>query len=202
MKNKNALDCRGFECPQPVIQTKDRLDHMDEGILCVLVDNEAALSNVCRYAESQGHKVENEEKDDAFLIRIRKGKSGPVSEPPPIECDIALPRHIVIYITSDVLGKGDDDLGRKLMTAYFESLLHFAKQISHVILMNSGVKLAIDGSPVLGQMMALEDTGVEILACGTCLDFFDIKERQQVGIVTNMYTAFEIMSKAGKVLTP
>ncbi len=202
MPTSRQLDCLGLNCPQPVILTKDTLAEMTEQELVVMVDNEAARSNVSRYAESQGYKVTVEEKDGTFHLHLVRGEGGEVMEEPEINCPLPTETSIALYITSEFLGQGDNELGATLMGAYFETLNHFAKDISHIILVNSAVKLAVDGSPVLRYFQDLEEMNIDVLACGTCLKFFGIADSLKVGTVSNMFTILDILAKAPKVLTP
>jgi len=70
-----------------------------------------------------------------------------------------------------------------------------------IIFFNSGVKLVVEGSPVLEDLWALNERGVEILACGTCLGYYDLKEQIAVGEISNMYTIAETMLRAGKTIS-
>jgi len=196
------LDCTDLPCPQPVIRTKNKLEAMTDGQLTVIVDNDAACSNVTRFAESQGHAVQNSQQEGLFYLHIQKGKGGPISEPPPVSCDVDQKKNMAIYITSEFMGQGSDELGQILMSAYFETISHFATEISHIILVNSGVKLAVEGSEVLEQIQELEKMDIEILVCGTCLNFFKIKDQLRAGTVSNMYTILESMSKTDRILSP
>ncbi len=202
MGNIRHLDCKGLNCPQPVIKTKDTLAEMQEQELLVTVDNEASCSNVRRFAESQGHLVSVTEKDGLYLLHIHKGKGGPAGDEPPIECPLPQKKNIAVYIKSEFFGHGNNELGEILMGAYFETLSHFAGDISHIILVNSAVKLAVEGSAVLDHFQELEKTGIEVLACGTCLIFFGIKEKLRVGNVSNMFTIVDVLAKAPNVLSP
>ena len=109
---------------------------------------------------------------------------------------------IAVYINSDTMGKGDDTLGANLMGVYLDTLSNFANEISHIILVNSGVKLACKGSTVIEQLQNLAGTGVDILSCGTCLNFFEIKDQLEAGSVSNMFDIIEAMKNSGKVLSP
>ena len=202
MPPSKQLDCRGLNCPQPVIQTKDTLAEMTEQELVVIVDNDAACSNVSRYAESQGHKVTVKAKEGVFLLHIARGEGGEVTAEPEINCPLPMETTIVIYITSEFLGTGDDELGTVLMKAYFETLNHFATDISHIILVHSAVKLAVEGSPVLSYLQDLQEMDIEVLVCGTCLQFFDIRDSLRAGTISNMFSILDIQAKAAKVLTP
>lgn len=109
---------------------------------------------------------------------------------------------MVIYINSELMGCGDTVLGRKLMNNFFATLGDFVNEVSHIALVNSGVKLACSGSPVLDTMKLLEESGIEILSCATCLAHFNLKEEQRAGSISNMFSILEVIAKAEKVLTP
>jgi selenium metabolism protein YedF len=100
------------------------------------------------------------------------------------------------------MGRGDDELGRTLMATYLDTLAHFSPSISKVIFVNSGVRLTVKGSPVLDAIKNLENAGVRILSCGTCLNHFGLKEKLNVGEVSNMYAIIEAISKGQKVMMP
>lgn len=111
-------------------------------------------------------------------------------------------RSIVIYISSETMGRGDDELGLILMRAYLDTLTNFAKEISHIILVNGGVKLATEGHEASEQLIDLANLGVEVLSCGTCLNYFHLKEKLQAGSVSNMVAIFEVLKEAGKLISP
>ncbi|TBV83339.1 MAG: sulfurtransferase-like selenium metabolism protein YedF [Desulfobulbaceae bacterium] len=204
MTDEVILDCQALVCPQPVIRTKDALANMAVGArLLVIVDNEAALSNVCRFVESRGHAVRAEDQGGGVHhLAIRKDVKASAAETSAVVCEPSGPQPLVIYIASEVMGRGDDDLGRVLMGMYFETLSHFARDISHIIFVNSGVKLAVAGSPALEELQSLEKMGVKVLSCGTCLNHFGVKEELKVGVLSNMFTILEVLAKAGKTLSP
>ncbi len=108
----------------------------------------------------------------------------------------------VLYINSENLGRGDDELGRNLLVVYLETFLHFGRDISHVLLINSGVKLACEGSEALYVLMELAGMDVKIMACGTCLKHFGLTDRIRAGSVSNMFAIQEALLGAEKVLSP
>lgn len=204
--NIQPLDCKGLACPQPVLQTKDALERLAAGAsILVIVDNEAAYGNVSRFVQSQGHTVKGEALGgDLYHLQITKGQGNATpGTAPEIVCD-DLPdqRTTVVYIAADTMGRGDEILGRKLMKVYLDTLSHFVKEISHVIFVNSGVTLAVHGSPALDHVRDLENMGVAVLSCGACLDHFGIKDQLAVGIVSNMYAILEVKLRAGRILCP
>ena len=202
---KRTLDCRGLACPQPVISTKDALEKIPDGVLTVIVDNEAAKTNVSRFVESRGLKSEVEVIEGDFHIKTIKGKaSTPVEDQPqPVSCQLTQEsRETVVYISSEVMGRGDDGLGRTLMAVYLDTLSHFAPSLGTIIFVNAGVKLTVEDSPVLDSLRNLESAGVKILSCGTCLNHFGLKEKLKVGEISNMYSIIEAITKGKKVMMP
>jgi selenium metabolism protein YedF len=108
----------------------------------------------------------------------------------------------VVYLNSTRMGRGDDSLGEKLLAVFLDTLGNFAPRVSHLVLVNGGVKLACAGSPVLEQLQNLASTGVVILSCGTCLNHFVIADRLQAGKVSNMMEIVEVLSGSARVITP
>jgi selenium metabolism protein YedF len=187
------VDARGLNCPQPVILTKRAMDENAGEDIITLVNNTGALENVCKLAKSQGYdySVENNGQDNC--ITMTKAFCDYL-ETNAANCDVA------ILVKSDLFGSGNDELGSILMKSFMYALTEMSSNLSHLIFMNGGVRLTTEGSPVLEHLQILEESGAEILSCGTCLDFLNLKEKLRVGQVTNMYTAVEIMAKAAKPL--
>lgn len=201
--SKQLLNCQGLPCPQPVIQTKDRLAAMGAGELVVIVDNEAARDNVRRFAESQGHGVAVAQGGQNFQISITKGARDEAGQEPAVECPVPpAKKRIVVHISSEVMGRGDDGLGVRLMAAYFDTLAQFAENITHVTLVNSGVKLIAHGSPVLAEARELEKLGVQFVACGVCLKHFGLDDKVEVGIASNMFSILAAQKEADLLLRP
>ncbi len=195
------VDCRGFACPQPVIETKKALAEAEE--LIVLVDNPAAKENVRRFAESQGCAVEVKEERGQFTLKISKQKKEQesVSEWKITENQEAVSKTgLVLFIDTDTMGKGSEELGRILMRSFLQTLEQSEVQPQKIILLNSGVKLACAGSEVLEDLQELGAKGVEILACGTCLDFFGLKKDLSAGRISNMYEIINSLAQAKKII--
>lgn len=196
-----TVDCRGLACPQPVINTKNALEGAT-GPIRVIVDNEASCTNVRRFAESQGARVEVVEQGGELHLTIEPGHHAPAGEEPPIVCSTSAARDMVVYVSSEGMGRGDDELGAVLMEAFLDTLSQFKGEISHAVFVNAGAKLAVEGSPVLEQVRQLEELDVQVLVCGTCLNHFGIKDKLAVGKVSNMYSIIETLSKAGRIIRP
>ena len=200
-----TVDCRGLACPQPVVTTKKSLEGIGEGTLTVIVDNEVAGTNVCRFLESQGLSAVVEKQETDFAIRTVKGKTDQTRVSTPataatMTCPVK--ETVVVYIASETMGHGDTELGRSLMATYLDTLSHVARDLDTVIFVNGGVKCTVEGSPVLESVKNLQSAGVKILSCGTCLNHFGLKERLHVGDVTNMYSIIEMTLAAEKLLKP
>jgi selenium metabolism protein YedF len=202
MTGMKTIDCRGMACPHPVLATRAALAGAG-GSLVVLVDAESSCINVQRFAESQGGRVSVAQRDGVFALSIEPGAGGPVGEAPAIACDVqAAPPDVVVYVSSEGMGRGDETLGATLMAAFLDTLAHLKGRVSHLVFVNAGAKLAAAGSPVLEQVRQLEHVGVQVLVCGTCLNFFGIKDSLAVGRVSNMLEIIETLAAAGKVIRP
>lgn len=181
--NKAYLDCRGMACPQPVVETKKKLTDMTEGLLEVSVDNETAKNNLMKLASSLGVEAASREEKGVFIVSLLKGQMPHAKGVPT--------RGKKLLVTADTLGRGSDELGGILIKAFFYALAESERLPDDVYLLNSGVKLACEGSPVLESLQKLAGLGVGIHACGLCLDFFNLKEQHSAGEITNMYTIVE-----------
>lgn len=185
------INCIGMACPMPVITTKKYFDSIEKGIAEVLVDNEVAKNNICKYAEGCGYDFESSKKEGNFVIKIEKTFEKEVKEE---ENDF------VILLGTDKLGEGNDDLGKILMKGYLYTLSESDVIPKELIFLNGGVKLTVKNSEVLESLKTLEKRGVKIMSCGTCLDFYGLKEELAIGEISNMYAIVESMNKASKVI--
>jgi selenium metabolism protein YedF len=196
---EKKLDCRGLACPHPVIKTKEIVDQGGVEKLTVLVDNLAAQENVSRFLQRCGYEVRVEEQTGTFAVIGRQGElaaaagPGASSEPAPAQ-------KILVLIGADRLGTGDDSLGRKLLVSFIGTLKEMGQELWCLVLLNAGVKLAVTGSEVLASLQELEQGGVMILVCGTCLNHFNLLEQKQVGETTNMLDIVTHMQLADKVI--
>jgi selenium metabolism protein YedF len=193
-----VIDCRGLACPQPVVTTKQALDQLKEGEMIVIVDNASSCNNVERFVRSQGCSAEIKEKGQEFYIHIRKSGAHEEKKVEPEE----KAKKVVVYINSHFLGVGDDALGAILMRSFLKTLMDLEKKPSRLILINSGVRLASEGSEVLDTLKKLSEEGTEILACGTCLDFYRLKGKLSVGTVSNMYDITQSLLEADRLIRP
>ncbi len=199
-----VLDCRGLACPQPVIRAKELLDFLEQGAVEVLVDNEAAQSNLERFGKSQGCGVEIRASGDTRHITISKGPhQGPSKDLAPEEYRCDLPgAGLVIVIPADTMGRGNDALGGVLMRAYIKTIKHLSPLPAKIFFYNTGVKITATQSDLIAPLRELADMGVEIYSCGTCLDFFNLKDSLLVGNPSNMFEIMDAMAQASKVISP
>lgn len=188
------IDARGLKCPEPVIKTKKALEEIEEGIVLSIVDNITAKENVSRLASNLNLRYEIEEKDNCYHIAINKMKNDKQNSKSTDN------NYIVIVITNDKLGSGSDELGMVLMKSYLYALTESSPVPKAMLFLNAGVKLTAEGSEAIDNLIRLSDSGVEIVSCGTCLDFYGLKEKLKVGIIGNMYSIVEKMNTAGKVI--
>ena len=189
----HIVDARGLACPQPVILTKKALS--DNSVIEVLVDDTVAFQNVKRLAASLGCTVEEAQEGSAFRLRITRGGTCALAEDV-----ISREGPVVLVMSSENMGRGDDVLGTVLVKSFLHTLTEISERPDVVIFLNSGVKLAVEGSEVLDDVKALADAGVRILACGTCLNYFGLKERLGAGEVSNMYDIAQTMLTAGRLV--
>jgi selenium metabolism protein YedF len=188
------LDTRGMACPMPVINTKKALEAMKQGSVTTIVDNDTARKNVVALARSMYCEVDVQQKKDEFYIHITKKESSLHMEEHETGDNLFL-------VSSSVFGRGSEELGAVLMKSLMFSLVENEVMPQTIVFANSGVKLACEGSAVLEHLMIMEKRGVEILLCGTCLEYYKLKEKLCVGQVTNMYTILEKMTNSNKVIT-
>jgi len=195
------IDCKGLACPGPVLRTKDVLENSRPDVIKVIVDNEASKQNVKRFLESQNYKVNIETDDSLFYVigSDETGSAGQSEERPAPEPRVET-KKIVVMIGTDRMGYGDDELGKKLMLNFLATLKEMGDDLWRLILVNNGVKLTIEGADALPTLKELADNGVYILVCGTCLTYFGLLDKKQVGETTNMLDVVTSLQLADKVI--
>lgn len=201
-----TLDCKGMNCPKPVLETKAFLEEHGNESFVVVVDNEASRENVLRFGRSQGCKVRVANgAGGSFEITIEPGEdSGSTAtfRAEDYACPLPVGDNLVYIIPSDSMGSGSAELGWGLLQTYVQTIEEVNPLPSHIILYNGGVKLAATDNKGLEVMQRLEKKGVTVWSCGTCLEFFHLENDCQVGTITNMYDIMQTMAAAGKVVSP
>lgn len=206
-----TVNAMGDACPIPVIKTKKAIQALSEAdTIEVLVDNEIAVKNVSKMAAAEGGSVSSEQLGEGeykVTIVVSGGKSSQsedgqvASETVCIEgCDSG--KNTVVVIASDRMGEGNDELGKVLIKGFVFALTQLEQLPKTILFYNGGATLTTEGSDSLADLKLLEEQGVEILTCGTCLDYYGLKEKLCVGSVTNMYTIVETMNAADQILRP
>lgn len=194
------IDARGLACPKPVIKTREALSER-EGPFTILVDNEAARDNVSRFARNSGCGVEAFGHPDGFLVTVIPGEeAASMAEGQPVTCE-ASPARKVLFIGSDEVGRGDRELGTALARAFLYACTESEERASCMIFMNSGVRLVTEDDQTVEHVRALESEGAEVLVCGTCLDFYGLKEKLRAGRVSNMYEIHGALMTADRLIS-
>lgn len=193
----NIIDCKGLNCPIPVVNTKKYFDNLKSGVGVTIVDNEVAKNNIVKFAQGNGFTYEVEVKEgNLFYITITKGEAKAEA------INLASKNNkekFTIVIGSDKLGNGDDELGVALMKSYLFALSEAEVIPDNLLFLNGGVKLVVEGALTLDSIKRLKERGVNIQSCGLCLDFYGLKENIAVGEITNMYAIIEMMNN-GKTI--
>ena len=201
-----TVQALGDACPIPVVKTKDVLQQLQEdAVVEVHVDNEAAVQNVTRLASGRGFPVQSQKVADAhFLLTIQAGPAAQPSEAPAAEtyCQPDRRDNTVVVFETNMMGRGSEELGASLMKAFIYALSQTDILPQTLLFYNGGAKLTVEGSASLEDLRSLEAQGVEILTCGTCLNFYGLTDKLAVGNVTNMYTIAEKLTQAGKIIKP
>ena len=203
---EKIIDCKGMACPLPVVNAKKTSEELCAGdLLTVLVDNEIAVQNLTRFAEHKGFGVSAEKKADreyAVILNI-SGASAREAVEEEIACTLDSRRKgMLVVLSGNVMGTGDAKLGTALMKAFVFALSKQDQLPDTILCYNTGAYLTCEGADTLVDLKLLENEGVTILTCGTCLDFYGLKEKLAVGGVTNMYDIVERMENAAQIIKP
>lgn len=187
----------GDACPIPVVKAKKAMQEaVGAEIIEVLVDNEIAVTNVTKMAKGSGANVTSEKvSDNEYKVMIEKIE-GETS------CACCEEENLVVVISSDRMGNGNDELGKVLIKGFIFAVSQLKKLPKTILFYNGGATLTAEGSDSLEDLKNMEAQGVEILTCGTCLNYYGLSDKLQVGSVTNMYTIVEKMAGADKIVKP
>lgn len=194
---KKEIDARGELCPRPVILTKKELDKAENTYVTTIVDNEVAKDNISKLATSYGYSFTVDVgKENEYYVNI--SKDGKLE--PPVTCLPDSFKDLTLAIGSDKMGAGEDELGERLMTSLIYTVRETSPWPRTIVLYNSGVYLACEGSKALDDLKAMEAEGVEIIACGMCLDYYKIEDSLRVGEIGNMYLIYEKMANSNNTI--
>ncbi len=192
------IDARGLACPKPVIETKKAIEIINNGKVKVIVDNYIAKENIIKLSRSMNLEFNILKEEDSFIeIEIIKGEFlENITEEKSNDIE-----NSCVFISSDKIGEGDIELGKILMKGFIYTLTETKPYPKYIILVNSGVNLSTSNEDTIENLKKLENFGVEIVSCGTCLDFYNLKESLKVGRVSNMYDILEIMKNTDKTIS-
>ena len=202
------VDTRGLTCPAPLIRTRQGLTEAAPGeTVQVIIDNSTSLSNVKRYLSDNKLPFTVKEEGEIAIVTVVRGEKAEISANETEYCEISAPappgrRDTVVAVTSERMGSGDDELGTKLMVSFFRTLVMVEPAPASVVFYNTGVKLALDDSPVLEHIRELIEKGTAIYLCSTCINHFGIRERLPVGSFSDMYQIMNILKDADHIIRP
>lgn len=190
----NIINCKGLNCPEPVINTKKYFDSIDEGESTVIVDNEIAKNNIIKFAKSNNYLSEIiKQENELYYIKVTK-QSGNAKDKDLVDDGYT------ILVSTDKLGEGSEELGNILMKSYFYALSESDKLPTNIIFLNKGVFLTTEGSQILNILEEMSKKGIAISSCGTCLDFYNLKDKLKLGEISNMYFIVEKINDSTKVI--
>ena len=193
------IDARGKACPTPVIMAKKAIS-AGESSFTVLVDNTTAVENLKRLAANQGFDAAAAEAEGVFSVAFTRTGCAACEEA--VNSPLPAPGgDWAVFVGRDIIGDGDRELGTNLMRMFFYTLSQGEDKPGAVLFMNAGVRLPTLDEQIVEHLKALAADGVEILVCGTCLNFYGLTEQLQVGTVSNMYDIVTRMQRAGKVIS-
>lgn len=194
------LNLKGLSCPKPVIIIKKELESSNCKNLIVTVDNVFAKENILKLCKSLSLSFEilNEKEDEIVIKIIKEGDLEEKNANENIKNNI---ENKCIIISNDKLGQGSEELGKILIKGFIYTITESDIFPKYIILLNSGVKLSTENDDTIENLKMLEEKGVEIMSCGTCLDYYNLKDSLKVGSVTNMYNIVEILKSTENNIT-
>ena len=201
-----VVNAVGEQCPIPVVKANRALREMGSpGTLEIRVDNEIAVQNLKRMAAGHGFASRWEKTGEReFTVTVEV--TAPVGDAPLVEpemsCSPAAGGGLLVAVDTDVMGRGSEELGRTLMKGFLFAVTQLPRLPETMLFYNGGAKLTVEGSGSLEDLKSLEAQGVEILTCGTCLNFYGLTEKLAVGSATNMYAIVEKLAGASRVIKP
>ena len=196
----------GDACPIPVVKTKNAIKELNgAGVVEVLVDNEIAVQNLGKMAKQKGYAFKSEKLGAAeYQVTLIVGESAEQQNVEDIEEVCAVvpgkKKNVVVAINSAKMGVGHDELGGVLIKGFIFALTQMDELPSAILFYNGGAKLTVEGAVSVEDLKNMEAQGVEILTCGTCLNFYGLSDKLAVGSVTNMYNIVEKLTSASKVI--
>ncbi|MCI1726589.1 MAG: sulfurtransferase-like selenium metabolism protein YedF [Lachnospiraceae bacterium] len=199
------IDAMGKQCPIPIVMAKKKIAEMKTGSVTVAVDNETAVENLKKMAQQKGYQsADRKVGENSYEVDLTFENAGAEDADGAEEiCSISNDGgNEVVVISSDLMGTGDADLGKTLLKGFIYALASQDTLPKTMLFYNRGAFITTEGSDSLEDLKNLEEAGVTIMTCGTCLQHYGLSEKLKVGTVTNMYTITETMTKASKIIKP
>ncbi len=197
------VDGKGLLCPQPLILTRKALKMSETGeVLIIECDNRTAYQNIITYLKDQSLSPEGTEEGGIFRIEVVNQPLLKDEVNQIVQVQGVKTSAYVVAVSSEKMGEGDPQLGAILMKGFLNALNEQPVLPTHLVFYNAGARMATKDSGVLASLQTLEEAGVEILICGTCADFYGIKDQLGVGKISNMFTITEAMARTGHVVKP
>lgn len=198
------VNAMGDACPIPVVKTKKAIQELKgSGVVETLVDNEIAVQNLTKMANQKGYGVKSEKLgENAFKVTMTIGEAAPEAEEEVVCIPAKQSKNTVVVISTAQMGVGNDQLGTALMKGFIYALGQQETLPRTILFYNGGASITCEGSASLEDLKSMEAQGVEILTCGTCLNFYGLTDKLAVGGVTNMYVIAEKMTQADLIVKP
>jgi selenium metabolism protein YedF len=201
------VDTKGQLCPAPLIAAKKALKETDEGgSFVLLTDNKTSFENLSRFLKDNKADFKVSESEGIWTLTITKSQKDLIK---PLAAEYCRPEishfqkgNFVVVISSDKMGEGDDQLGHLLINTFIKALKDLEELPKKIVFYNSGVKLVTTSSPVIEDLRDLEKMGVDLMLCGTCVNFYSLGSIIGAGIVSNMYSIAEVMASSDKIIKP
>ena len=202
-----TIDCRGLSCPEPVLKTKNALEEGGGEELTVIIDNEGSKNNVERFARSQGYSTIAKPTADGCFEVVISG-TGTVTDsasldPSLLSCSTSGgDGSLICIVPADSMGRGSEELGWALLQNYVKTIKELSHLPGKIFFYNGGVKIVATDNKAVEAVIEMEQRGVEIWACGTCLEFFHLEKELKIGKITNMFDIVNSMAKASRIMSP
>ncbi len=199
---EKVIDCMGMGCPLPVVNAKKAVEEFTEdGRLTVQVDNETAMKNLTKFAASRNFEVSSTKKgENAYEVTMLVKKA--TCEEAEKEKAGGRQGGVTVVLAANTMGTGEEKLGKALMKAFIFALTSQDELPEYIVCYNTGAYLTTEGSDSLADLKNLEAAGVKIMTCGTCLDYYQIKDKLAVGTVSNMYEIVETQMRSALIIRP
>ncbi|MCX7990930.1 MAG: sulfurtransferase-like selenium metabolism protein YedF [Proteobacteria bacterium] len=197
---KKSFDLRNLECPKPVIETKKIIEANPNETVEIILNSSVAKENVLRLLRSLNIVTNVESKGEDIVITF----NSPITDSKGLkEADINCSRENMaknIIISSKRLGQGDERLGEILIKSFIYTLCEREIKPKNIFFVNSGVFLTVKDSPVIEELKKLVQEGTNIFSCGTCLDYYNLKDKLAVGKIGNMGMLIDFLYDEGIIL--